>query len=306
MGRYPLFISVVLAIAALSVLYAQSPQDSPQAPSFHSSAADLVVLPVTVTDKHGRFASNLPADRFTVFDNSHPREIALFSSDDTPVSVAIVVDNSGSMRRKLGEVIAATSRFAALSNPDDEVVTIQFNDSVHDMLDGRHITAADEATLAAALGAAIPEGRTALYDAVLVGLQRLQRAPAARKVLILISDGGDNASHATLDDAIDKARKSDTTIYSIGLVDRDNPEVDVGVLKKLAETTGGSRFLPETAGALIQACQEIAHEIRSSYTVAFAPLERDGKYHDVKVKLSGPDAGRLQVRTRQGYLAAKP
>ena len=184
---------------------------------------------------------------------------------------------------------------------------LEFNDAVHDTLGGKRVTAADEAALAHALQSVVPGGRTALYDALVAGLVRLERASATRKVLILLSDGGDNASRETLDHVLALARKSDVTIYTIGLIDPDNEgEGDTGTLKTLAAMTGGERFLPDSPGLLIQACGQIAREIRSSYTLAFEPRERDGAYHHVRVRISGPDGGRMIVHTRPGYIAPGP
>jgi VWFA-related protein len=288
---------------------AQPPDiDAEPAATFHSSSA-LVVLPVTVTDKAGELVPDLTRDRFIIYDDNHPANIRFFSSEDTPVSVALVIDNSASMRTRHGEVVAAASIFARLSNPDDELMALMFSDGVTDALGGRTLTAADEHQLAAAIEAARPDGRTALYDAVMAGLERLDSVETTRKVLILISDGGDNASSASLQSVLDRARRSSVTIYTIGLIDpfmqeiRGEKEIDAGVLQKLADLSGGRRFLPASAGPLITACQEIAHEIRESYTIGIEPQGDDGAFHRIRVSVASADGRRLNVRTRPGYFA---
>jgi len=151
-----------------------------------------------------------------------------------------------------------------------------------------------------------PEGRTALYDAIMSGLDRLDEGTRARKVLIVLSDGGDNASRATLDEVLARARRSDATIYTIGLFDSADRDRNPGVLRDLAQTTGGERYLPESAGPLMQACQRIARDIRSAYTIAFEPGTRDGRYHRIEVKVDRVGGQKLAVRARTGYVAPGP
>jgi Ca-activated chloride channel family protein len=281
-----------------------SQDQPPPAPSFRSASSDLVVLPITVTDKRGELVADLPQDRFSVYDNGRRQPIALFSNEDSPVSVALVIDNSSSMRPKLGEVVAAALAFARSSNPHDELTVVEFNDSVQDALGGRKVAAADVAELREALERLVPEGRTALYNAVLDGLDHLEESRLARKVVILVSDGGDNASAATFEHVLARARRSNVTIYTIGLFDNNDPDVNDAVLRRLAVATGGERYLPKSPGPLIAACQRIAREIRSGYTVGFEPPDRDGMFHRVKVEVApGQEQRRLLVRTRPGYFA---
>jgi VWFA-related protein len=275
-------------------------QDDP--PSFKAGSSDLVVVPVTVTDKHGRPLSDLERDAFVVYDNDRRQEIAFFTHEDTPVSVALVIDNSGSMRPKVGEVIAATLAFARASHPEDELLVIEFNDDVRDALGGRRLSAADAGDLEAALRSLRPDGQTALYNALIDGLDHLERATRARRVMVLVSDGGDNASSTTFDEVLARARRSDVTIYTIGLFDEGSRDTNPGVLKRLAEATGGERFLPKSPGYLLQACERIAHEIRTSYTLGYVPTARDGAYHRLRVVLG--EKGNGTVRTRPGYFAA--
>lgn len=278
---------------------------SAQEPSFRSTSSELVVLPVVVMDKEGRFVPELDREQFTIFDNGRAVPVELFTNEDTPVSVGLVIDASSSMRTKLGEVVAAALRFAALSNPQDELFAIRFNDDVRDAVrDRRFLLASDRAALESALASMVPEGRTALYDALVSGLDHLADGTRPRKVLILISDGGDNASRATLDRVLARARASNATIYTIGIFEPEDPDKNPGVLKSLAQITGGERFLPRSTGALLQACERIAREIRSGYTIGYVPPDRDGAYHRIRVVLNAPDR-RLTVRTRPGYFAGR-
>jgi len=297
-------LTLIVAIAAFaSPSWGQQPPA--ERPSFSSGASELVVLPVTVTDRQGRLISGLPQERFVVLDQGRQQEVVLFSSEDAPVSIAIVIDDSGSMRAKLAEVVAATLSFARLSHPQDELFAIEFNETVRDALGGRRLEAGHTRELAAALGTLIPQGQTALYDALVMALDRLDQATHARKVLVLLSDGGDNVSTATLDQVLAHARRSNVAIYAIGLYEPGAPDTNPGVLKALAAATGGERFLPRSPGLLLQACLEIAREIRSGYTLGYIPPERDGRYHAVRVHVDRTDARRLVVRTRPGYFAAR-
>jgi Ca-activated chloride channel family protein len=275
-----------------------------QQPHFSSASSDLVVLAASVTDKDGGFVPDLEQSRFTVFDNGQRQPTAFFSSEDTPVSVGLIIDNSGSMRAKAGAIVAATLAFARDSHPDDELFALAFNDGVQEVVQGRRfLLASDLTALHAAMATLRPDGRTSLYDAIMAGLDRFDETSRARKVLIVMSDGGDNESTATLEGVLERARRSDATIYTIGLFASDDPDANPGVLKQLAQTTGGERFLPQSEGPLLLACQQIARDIRSAYTIAFEPSKLDGTYHKIRVEIDRGNGRRLNVRTRPGYVA---
>jgi Ca-activated chloride channel family protein len=292
------------AFLALPALPALSAPVAAQEPSFRSNSSELVVLPIVVTDKQGRYVSDLPRERFVVFDNGRRMPIDLFTTEDTPVTVGLIIDSSSSMRSKLGEAIAATLAFARSSNPNDELFAIRFNDDVREaVLNRRFLLASDLAALEKAVSAFVPEGRTALYDALVAGLDHLNEGTRPRKVMVVISDGGDNASRATLDRVLARARMSNAAIYTIGIYDDDDPDKNPGALKALARATGGERFLPRSPGALLVACEQIAREIRTGYTIGYAPPDRDGLFHRVRVQVAAPGRN-LSVRTRPGYFAA--
>jgi Ca-activated chloride channel homolog len=295
--RLPTIVTLAL-LAVTIVVCAQQP------PTFHTESSELVVLPVTVTDAHGALVADLSRDRFTVFDNGRRQDVTLFTAEDTPVTVGLIIDNSASMRRKLGEVVAATVAFARASNPDDEVFTLVFDDDVRDPLPDGTVSAKDTSALYEALSHLTPDGRTALYDGLGAGLARATAGARDRKVLVLMSDGGDNASHATLTEILARARAGNVTIYTIGLFDKDDDDANPGILKSLAVATGGERFLPRSAGPLIEVCARIAREIRSGYTIGYVPPDRDGAFHRVSVQVQAGAGRKLVVRTRPGYFAA--
>ena len=299
------FAGLAFTVLALVVLSSRFAVLRSQEPSFKSGSSELVVLPVVVTDKQGRYVSDLPSAQFTVFDNGRTVPIELFSNEDTPVTVGLIIDASGSMRPKIHEVVTAAMRFAKLSNPQDELFAIRFNDDVQDVMPiPPFLLAGDLEDLQRAVSSIRPDGRTALYDGVMDGLDHLVNANRARKVLIVISDGGDNASNARLDAVLARARGSSAAIYTIGIFDDDDQDRNPGVLKSLATTTGGERFLPRTAGDLLTACERIAREIRGGYTIGYVPPARDGAYHRIKVEVNPSASRRLNVRTRPGYFAA--
>jgi len=268
-----------------------------QPASFVSTSSELVVLPVVVSNKQGGFVADLPQQRFVVYDNGRRQEIALFSNEDTPVTVGLVIDTSGSMKAKLPEVVVAAGTFKRRSNPQDELFTVAFNDSV------RPPPVSDE-TFESELRSLVAQGRTALYDGLSASLERMTLATRPRKALIVVSDGGDNASRSTLEQILMKARRSNVTIYTVGLFDPDDPDRNPKVLKSLAESTGGARFLPRSPSELVAACERIARELRSGYTIGYPPPDRDGVFHRTRVEVAPERGEKLQVRTRPGYFAA--
>jgi Ca-activated chloride channel family protein len=294
-----------LAIAAAYPAAQQTTPPGPAtpAPTFRAASRDLVVLPVTLRDRSDKLVGGLSVDRFVVYDEDRRQPIALFSNEDVPVSVAVVIDNSGSMGRRMSEVLAATIHFARSSHPEDQIFVIEFNDRVRDALGGRPVTADDTPELERALRTLVPQGRTALYDGLHTGMDRLERSSLSRRILLLISDGGDNASGSDLKSVVERARASNVSIYPFGVFDPDDPDANEGVLKTLANETGGERFLPRSAGPLLQAIEQVAREIRSGYTIAFEPPARDGRYHRVRVEVIGANSRDYKLRTRPGYVA---
>jgi Ca-activated chloride channel homolog len=312
LDRFGRLGSAGLCAVALSLPALPAPPALPAFPalraqdaSFRTGSSELVVLPVVVTDKQGRYISDLDRERFSVFDNGRRVPIEIFTNEDTPVTIGLIIDASGSMRLKMAEVVTAALAFARSSNPQDEVFAIRFNDDVKNVIrDRQFLLAHDLAALKVALRSMRPDGRTALYDALMAGIDQLTLGSRPRKVLVVISDGGDNASEVALDRVLARARESNAAIYTIGVFDDSDLDRNPGVLKSLARATGGERFLPRSPGELIQTCERIAREIRSGYTIGYVPPDRDGSYHQVRVDVQPSPPQKIKIRTRPGYFAA--
>jgi Ca-activated chloride channel homolog len=268
-------------------------------------SVDMVVLHATVRNRRGNLVSGLGQDDFQVYEDGVLQQIQSFSHEDIPVTVGLVVDNSGSMRPKRPEVIAAALTFARSSNPEDQMFVVSFNEHVWFGLSADTPFTDKAVHLEAALSRIATRGMTALYDAVAAGLEHLKKGNRDKKVLIVISDGGDNASKHRLAGIMAMAGQSDAIIYAIGLFDADDPDQNPRMLKQLAKATGGEAFLPESVTDVIPICERIARDIRNQYTTVYIPANKkqDGTYRVIQVKAGAPGHGRLSVRTRAGYYA---
>jgi VWFA-related protein len=265
----------------------------------------LVVLHATVTDRQGSLVTNLGERDFEVYENGIPQNVRLFKNEDVPVTVGLVIDHSTSMRPKLAEVVAAARTFARSSNPEDEMFVVNFHEIASLGLPAGMRFTHSIAELQPAIITAPTEGQTALYDAVAMGLEHLQAGSRDKKVLLVISDGGDNASRRSLDQIMKLAAQSSAVIYTVGLFDEQDPDRNPDVLKRLAKTTGGEAFLPGETGDVVAICERIARDIRHQYTIGYVPSNpaRDGSYRAIRVLARTKDQGKLSVRTRTGYLA---
>lgn len=268
-----------------------------------SVTSELVVLPVNVTDTNGNFVSGLTGNNFRVYEEKRPQNLAVFQREDAPVSVGLIVDHSGSMELKLPNVMTAISAFAHSGNPEDEMFVVDFNDKVViEPLNGKPFTS-DANELEKALDAVSAHGRTALYDAVAQGLDHLRLSHLQRKALIVISDGGDNASLCKRSEILALARQSQVMIYSIVLEDEFTKEQDPKVLRQLSEETGGVAFYPESQQSVVDSSGQIARDLREQYVLGFVPDKNgSGKsFRKIQVMVNSPDKGKLHVRTRAGY-----
>jgi Ca-activated chloride channel family protein len=285
-----------------SALASGAPQQQADQRPTISIETNLVMLPVTVVDRHGAFVAGLTRESFTVYDNGTPQPIEFFTGEDIPATVGLVIDSSSSMRGQREAVTAAAIAFAASSHPLDEVFTVNFNELVWTGLP-RGVTFAENIDqLRAALAAAPAQGMTAVYDAVDRALDQLQLGTRDRKVLIVVSDGGDNASRQTLAGVVDRARRADARIYSVILTDPDDHDARPDVLKKVARETGGETYTPKRVEDVRTAFARIAREVRSGYTIGFSPPDAlDGRFRTVRVVADAGDGRQLSVRTRTGY-----
>jgi Ca-activated chloride channel homolog len=262
----------------------------------------LVLLDVSVKDAAGGFVSGLSKENFKVYENGKPREITQFADSDIPVTVGIAVDESGSMRPKRAEVITAALAFNEASNPMDEMFIINFNERPRRGLPDDVLFSDNVQRLRLALYQGTPEGRTALYDAIEMALNQLEFGRRDKKTLVVISDGGDNHSTHTLQDVMRDVQKTVATIYTVGLYDEDDPEKNEGVLKKLAQVSGGVFYHPAKLQEIVPICRQIAKDIRTRYTIGYVPPTEGTADRHIKVVASSPDHPKLILRTRTSYV----
>lgn len=279
---------------------------------------NLVVLHATVLDKKGRLINDLKQDNFKVYEDNVAQKLSVFTHADIPVTMGIVIDDSGSMREKRQAVNTSALTFVKTSNPQDQVFIVNFNDVYYLDTPGDFATNIED--LKAALDKIDSRGGTALYDAVYASLDHLKLGNRDKKVILVITDGEDNASRYTFEELVNYAQKSNAVIYTIGLLGNEEPGglfkmhgSGVGrakkVLEKLAETTGGQAFLPHSLDEVEGTCTQIAHDIRNQYTLAYYPTnpKKDGTFRTVRVDAFEPHGKtKLVVRTRPGYYAPKP
>jgi VWFA-related protein len=260
-----------------------------------------VVLHATVRNRKGTPVAGLSANDFQVFEDRVPQPIRHFSHEDIPVTVGLVIDNSGSMRPKRAEVIAAALAFASSSNPKDEMFLVNFNEHVSLGLSPKTPFTDQRDQLKVAMSTVMSDGRTALYDAVAVALEHLKDGSRDKKVLIIVSDGADNASKQTKSQMMNLAKQSDAIIYALGIYEADDPDRNPGVLSELTKMTGGQAYFPEELKDVLPISERIAHEIRNQYTIVYSPTnqKQDGTYRLIGVRaIDG-----MRVITRAGYIA---
>jgi len=296
----PKYVSLVLTLLTAAVSASSQQRAEPPVLSIKT---DLVSLSVTVVDRRGALVPGLRAEHFTVYDNGEPQTIQFFSNEDVATTIGLLVDSSGSMRGRRDDVTAAATAFADMSHPRDEFFTLNFNEAVWPGLPPQIAFTEDTGQLRAALSAAPALGMTAVYDAVSRGLAHLRRGTRDRKALVVISDGGDNASRERLDDVVQSARASDAVIYSVTFVDPDNRDERRQVMKTLARETGGRAFLVKNAEDVWPAFAQIAREIRSGYTIGFEPSDTSGGFRSIRVVADAGNDDQLVARTRAGYYA---
>ena len=304
-------LMVLLLASGISPVFSSS-QSAPQPresrdPKAISVQTDIVDLPVLVTDKQGRIVDNLTAASFHIFEDGHPQAIEVFSSGDVPVTVGLVVDHSGSMARSLPEVSAAVAVFAHSSNPHDQLFVVNFNEKVSVMLPVAFPFTSDQKVLAAAVAGSSANGGTALYDAIIEAIVHMKLSDEKRQALIVVTDGGDNASVHSEQQMLDMAMQSKAQIYCIGLLDdtdkQDDSDAKPGILKKLAQVTGGEAYFPASTGQVAQISGKIASELRRQYVLGFTPQDekKPKGWREIHVVATSADGEKLKIRTRSGY-----
>ncbi len=292
---------VSLSAAGSRPLLAQTPAETAE-PIF-STETRQVPLNVTVTDKNDHLVLNLQESAFQIFENNVLQPIKFFRHEDVPVSLALVIDNSGSMRSKRQGVEAAALALVKDSNPQDESIVVNFNDEAY--LDADFTS--DIKVLQSGLERIDSKGGTAMRDAIRMSIDHLHdKAKRDKKVVIVITDGNDNASMVTLDSLVKLAQQDDALIYAIGLLgeeDKSEAAKAKRALKLLVESTGGQVFYPKDVSEVEPIAHQVAHDIRNQYSILYSPVNEklDGSFRAVKVVVKAP--GNPVARTRMGYYA---
>ena len=269
---------------------------------------DLITFTVTVTDNYGRYVSGLNKNAFTVLDEKRPQEITFFSDDDSPVSVGVIFDVSGSMSGdKVKRARDALSKFIQTSHNSDEYFLIAFNQRAQLLLDKTR----DGNAVLDKLTFIQTRNNTALYDACYLGVEKVQRGTHPKRALLLISDGQDNNSRYTFNELRRLLKESDVVLYGIGILGGGDAGSELGmggqgILDELASVSGGKAFFPRSSAEMDDIFEQIALELRHQYSIGYKPTNftNDGHWHRIKVKVTPPRGlPRLFVRSKEGYYA---
>jgi Ca-activated chloride channel family protein len=296
--------SLLLLLVLTCVL---SAQEQKPVESQHQLRVDVdrVLVTATVTDREGRFVTGLEKENFKIAEDKVPQEILDFSSEDIPVSVGIVFDVSGSMKDKLKTAVQAAITFLKGGSPDDEYFLVEFSDKPT----GSEFTN-DIAKLQQRFMFSKAKGRTALYDAVYMGLSKLEESNNAKRALLLITDGEDNRSRYTFSNVKQYIKEKDVQMYSIGISSGpgdSSAEQGKALLRDLSSISGGEAFFPPSIYHLEDTTRSIAKELKYQYVLGYrsSNTEKDGKYRKIKVTAEYPN-NKLTVRAKQGYYAPSP
>jgi Ca-activated chloride channel homolog len=281
---------------------AQPENPTSEEPTF-SVGTRLVVLPVSVLDKSGKLVTDLQQKAFKVFENGIEQPIKVFRREDVPISLGIIIDNSGSMREKRQKVESASLDLVRASNPQDEVFIVNFNDDPY--LDVP--LTSDIKKMEEGIARIDSRGGTAMRDAIDSSMTYLKKeGHRQKKVLLVITDGNDNASNISLEKLVNRAQQNEVLVYAIGLLneeERREARLAKRALDAISHDSGGLAFYPKGASEVDEIALQVAHEIRNQYTIAYSPTvqEMDGSFRQIKVTVNGP--GHPVVRTRTGYYA---
>ncbi len=288
---------------------ASPPATSPQQPSAENGTfvirkdVDEVLLHATVVDDKQHIVTNLDRNDFSVFEDGKPQTIVSFRHEDIPVSMGIVIDNSGSMREKRAKVNQAALNLVRASNPQDEVFVVNFNDEY--FLDQDFTN--DLLKLKEALEKIDAKGGTAFYDAMEASAANFKYARLERKVLFVVTDGEDNASRDSLEQTVKRLEvENGPAVYAIGLLgDEEHPKRARKALEIIAQRTGGLAFFPATLDEVDEISRQVAHDIRSQYTIGYKPTNprTTGGFREIRVEARAKGHKKLVVRTKRGYYA---
>ncbi len=305
-------LRAVFAAALIALLAGAELPAGAQEPGDTVFTADtrLVSLNVSVFDKGGHLVPGLPRSAFQVLENDVVQQIKDFRSEDVPVSLGLIIDNSGSMRNKRQSVESAALALVRDSNPEDEEFVVNFNDEAYfdAPTDGSGFTS-DIKALEQGLTKIDSRGGTAMRDAIRMSIEHLnQRARRDKKVVLVVTDGNDNASTSSLASLVRQAQQNDVLVFVIGLLseeERGEARLARKAIDLLTEGTGGQAFYPKNVSEVEKIAHQVAHDIRNQYTITYTPTNQtlDGSFRAIKVLVKGP--GNPVARTRLGYYASK-
>jgi VWFA-related protein len=287
---------------------AQAQPPSPQIPSENGTFVirknvDEVLLHATVIDDKGHIVTDLDKSAFTVFEDGKQQEIVSFRHEDIPVAMGILIDNSGSMREKRTKVNQAALNLVRSSNPQDEVFIVNFNDEYY--LDQDFTN--DLLKLKEALEKIDAKGGTALYEALVASAENFKNAKLDRKILFVVTDGEDNASRETLEQAVKQLQEENgPSVYAIGILgEEEHPKRAKRALEIITQRTGGVAFFPKTLDEVDEISKQVAHDIRNQYTIGYKPTNprSSGGFRQIRVEAKSNEHKKLQVRTKSGYYA---
>ena len=310
-NRKLLLLTVCGVLAGLA-LYAQQKPIQPPGGAEDSGAVirvdtRLIVCHTTVVDRSGHLVTTLPESAFAVYEDGQKQEIKVFKREDVPVSIGLVIDNSGSMRDKRAKVAAAALALVKASNRDDETFVVNFNDEAFlDLPNNKEFTN-DLNELQEALSRIDARGGTAMRDAIRMSIDWVkEKGHRDKKVLVVVTDGNDNSSVISLENLVKASQQAGVLIYSVGLLseeERREAQKAKRALMDLAEATGGEAFFPKDLSEVDRIATQVAHDIRNQYTIAYTPSNSnmDGKFRSIKIAVNAP--GTPAVRTRNGYYA---
>ena len=305
--KRPVHALLLAGLIGAAAPLAAGPGQEPTPTAVFKSESNLVVLHVNVFDGRSDAVPNLPQSAFQVTEDDRPQSITFFNNEDVPVAVGLVIDNSGSMIARRAMVLAGTKAFAESSHPEDELFTIVFNEHVRYGLPDTIAFTKNRTQIEAGFNRYVPGGKTALHDAVIAALEHLQEAGHQKRVLVVLSDGDDNASQHSSDTMLERATRSDALIYTVSTADLDTNVGNPRLLRKLAELSGGASYAPDSDKEVVEAFGAIAENIRRGYSIGYAPTNTspDGRFRRVKVTVRAPGFKNLRVSARDGYLAPR-
>jgi VWFA-related protein len=292
-------LRLLLPLSLISLSLLAQDQDA----TFRSDTR-LVVLHASVVDSKGKLVTNLPKEAFKVTENGQPQQVRIFRREDVPVSLGLIVDNSGSMRNKRTKVEAAALAMVKESNPRDEVMVVNYNDEAYEDVP----LTSDIKKMEEGLQRIDARGGTAMYDAVAMTIDRLkQKGKREKKVIMLITDGNDNASLTKLEQLLRKVSNEEIVIHCIGILEEEERTAArkaKRAVESMSTATGGLFFFPKDLAEVERISLEVAHDIRNQYVLAYSPTNQtlDGSFRTIKVTANGPN--KPTVRTRTGYYAS--